>query len=142
MAKVHPIVDRHPLVVGASLTIGGVLNRMIKDKKGCAIVADRDGNLIGMITERDVLRKLSRSQVQDRLSKGVRAVMTPNLIGVPHGDLLHGIQALHKEHGFRHFPVYVEGDSNHIDNLVGVVTVSTFFQYYIDHMVAWEDAAG
>ncbi len=82
---------------------------------GALVVTDNDA-VVGMITERDYLRKIA---LQGRSSRDtpVRAIMSAPVITVSHSDTIDRCMELMTEHRIRHLPV-VEGGV-----LVGIVSI-------------------
>ncbi len=74
----------------------------------CVLVRDEDGNIVGILTERDVLLKAAGAK-QDLMATAVKDIMSPDPVMLREGDTL--AVAMHKMSvgGFRHIP-FVAGD--------------------------------
>ncbi len=74
----------------------------------CVLVQDEDGNIVGILTERDILLKAAGSK-QDLMAMAVKEIMSPDPVMLREGDTL--AVAMHKMSvgGFRHIP-FVSGD--------------------------------
>ena len=82
---------------------------------GVLVVTDADDKLLGIISERDVVRELARGG--DTLSKPVRQVMTQHVItGSPQDDLRSVLQTMVQKN-FRHLPIVENG------KLVGLIAI-------------------
>ncbi|MCH8051567.1 MAG: CBS domain-containing protein [Chloroflexi bacterium] len=74
----------------------------------CVLVRDEDGNIVGILTERDILLKAAGAK-QDLMAMAVKDIMSPDPVMLREGDTL--AVAMHKMSvgGFRHIP-FVAGD--------------------------------
>ena len=81
--------------------------RMARRNVGAMLVLE-DGNLIGILTERDIVFRVVATGL-DATRTRVAEVMTPNPITIP-ADLPFGsaLVVMHRE-GFRHLPVVKDG---------------------------------
>ncbi|MBI5035533.1 MAG: CBS domain-containing protein [Chloroflexi bacterium] len=98
-----------------------------KHNIGALVVVDDSHHVIGILSERDIVRQASRD---DRfLSRTVRELMTPKVItGSPHDDLEIVMRTMTKNH-FRHLPI-VEND-----RLVGIVALGDLVKARLDHYI-------
>ena len=107
---------RHEFItVAPEDTLGEVAERMVEEKKGGAVVVMDYGRMIGILTERDLLRAIAgRVHTSDAR---VREWMTADPITVPPETTLDEASQLMLDKNFRHLPV-VEGG-----RIVGVVSL-------------------
>ena len=114
MGTLSDVVRPNFLTVAPEDTLGEVAERMTRENVGAVIVKDH-GRLIGILTERDMLRAMaSRVHTSDAR---VRQWMTPDPVTAsPDMDLEEAAQVM-LDNGFRHLPV-VEGS-----NVLGVVSL-------------------
>ena len=107
---------RHEFItVAPEDTLGEVAERMVEEKKGGAVVVMDYGRMIGILTERDLLRAIAyRVHTSDAR---VREWMTPDPITVPPETTLDEASQLMLDKNFRHLPV-VEGG-----RIIGVVSL-------------------
>lgn len=114
MATLADIVKPSFITVAPEDTLGEVAEKMNKQNVGAVIVKDH-GRLIGILTERDMLRAMAaRVHTSDAR---VRSFMTADPItAAPDMPLDEAAQVM-LDHGFRHLPV-VDGS-----NVVGVVSL-------------------
>jgi PAS domain S-box-containing protein len=90
---------------------------LIEDCSSCVVVVEPDRRVVGILTERDVVRLSAQQRPLDQLS--VAEVMTPSVITRRQSDLtdlIRTIDLLKQEH-IRHLPIVDEQD-----RLVGLVT--------------------
>ncbi|HUX99556.1 MAG TPA: CBS domain-containing protein [Candidatus Deferrimicrobium sp.] len=112
--KVHENV---PLFIGIQI--------MIDQGIGTLPLIDRDGDLLGVITERDIAFLLADTNIEVK----VRDIMTPNVISCTINTTIKQALKLVCGHGFRRLPV--------VDNkkLVGYFTVKDLLRYFIQDNV-------
>jgi len=98
-------------------TVHEAMQQLCKFNIGALPVVDADGSLIGIISERDVLKVCCHKDCRDALTMRVADVMTVNLvIGVLDDDLEYVMRVM-TERRVRHFPV-LEGRS-----LVAIISI-------------------
>jgi CBS domain-containing protein len=92
----------------ASATVGEAMQTMLTRNIGALLVVGDDGKLLGIFSERDLLKKVAGKE-SDYVTRPVRQYMTPNPETVKESDML-GF-ALHKMDvgGYRHLPVMKDG---------------------------------
>jgi CBS domain-containing protein len=114
MGTLGEIVKPNFITVAPEDTLGEVAERMTRQNTGAVVVKDF-GRLIGILTERDMLRAMAaRVHTSDAR---VRQWMTADPITAsPEMDLEEAAQVM-LDNGFRHLPV-VEGQ-----NVLGVVSL-------------------
>jgi CBS domain-containing protein len=103
------------IAVAPEDTLGEVADRMVEEKKGGAVVVMDYGRMIGILTERDLLRAMA-GRVHTSEAR-VREWMTEEPVTVPLETTLDEASALMLERNFRHLPV-VDGG-----RIVGVVSL-------------------
>jgi CBS domain-containing protein len=114
MGTLGDIVKPTFITVAPEDTLGEVAERMNNQNVGAVIVKDH-GRLIGILTERDMLRAMAaRVHTSDAR---VRQFMTPDPITAPADLDLEAAAQVMLDNGFRHLPV-VDGS-----NVVGVVSL-------------------
>ena len=103
------------ITVAPEDTLGEVAQRMVEEKQGGAVIVKDFGRLIGILTERDMLRAIAgRVHTSDAR---VREWMTPDPITVaPETDLSAASQMM-LDRGFRHLPIVEH------EQVVGIVSL-------------------
>jgi CBS domain-containing protein len=103
------------IVVAPEDTLGEVAQKMVEESKGGAVLVKDFGRLIGILTERDLLKAMAgRVHTSDAR---VREWMTPEPITAPPHMPLEEASGIMLERNFRHLPV-VDGE-----RLVGIVSL-------------------
>ena len=114
MATLADILKPDFITVAPEDTLGEVAEKMMKQNVGAVIVKDF-GRLIGILTERDMLRAMA-SRMHTSEAR-VRQWMTPDPITVPPDMALDDAAKIMLDHGFRHLPV-TDGET-----VLGVVSL-------------------
>jgi CBS domain-containing protein len=114
MGRLSEVISPDFITVAPEDTLGEVAERMTGKNVGAVIVKDH-GRLIGILTERDMLRAMAaRVHTSDAR---VRQFMTADPITVaPDMDLDEAAKVM-LDHGFRHLPV-VDGS-----NVLGIASL-------------------
>ena len=114
MGTLADVVKPNFITVAPEDTLGEVAEKMTAQNVGAVVVKDY-GRLIGILTERDMLRAMAaRVHTSDAR---VRLWMTPDPITVPPDMDLDDAAQIMLDNGFRHLPV-VDGD-----NVVGIASL-------------------
>ena len=101
--------------IGQQAKIQEAIEMMAEHNIGALIVEDESGELIGIISERDIIR--SAVKRRDVSTLPVNEVMTTEVvIGLPEDDVLVVVHIM-TEKRFRHLPIRSEG------RLVGIVSI-------------------
>lgn len=110
------MTSRTVITIGPHDTVSAAVQKLVEYDVGSLAVCDDKGNLVGIVTERDILKKCFKSidacanlKVQDIMTKEVA-------VGIPDDDLEYAISAM-KQKRIRHLPI--------MDNqkLVGMVSM-------------------
>ena len=83
---------------------------------GCIVVTSKDGKVVGIVSERDVVREIARAGSKV-LKEPVETCMTKNVVSCRECDTIDRLMAEMTAHRFRHMPVIDRG------RLVGLVSI-------------------
>jgi CBS domain-containing protein len=123
MPRLGDVMTRDVLAVAPEDTIGEAAQQMVERGVGSAVVLDY-GRLIGIFTERDLLRA-----VADRVHSSearVRDWMTPEPVTVTPDTSAEDAAEIMLDGGFRHLPV-VEGEQ-----AVGIISIRDAARWIAD----------
>ena len=98
---------------------------MLAKKIGSLLVTDKDGTLVGIISERDFLTIVGE-HTKDWEDITVSDVMTKEVITATPEDTLEQVMSLMTEHHIRHIPVMGN------DKIVGVLALGDIIDAFLD----------
>ena len=103
------------VTIGPQDTIRQALGRLAEHNIGALVVVDGQGGLAGIVSERDIVRALARSEAI--LVEPIASIMTRDVVvGTPQDDLV-VVGNTMTEHHIRHLPVFEGG------RLVGMISI-------------------
>jgi CBS domain-containing protein len=102
--------------IGSEATVAEALSRMVQHNIGSLPVVDDDHRLVGIFTERDVLRGAHRD-CQGFAKTPMNVVMTPNPVSCDLEDDVHKVMGKMSEYRVGQLPVLLNGQ------LVGLVSI-------------------
>jgi CBS domain-containing protein len=132
MATVSDILTakgRHVLSIGPDATVLDAAVLMNDHKIGGLVVL-KDGQLVGMLTERDLLRRVL-AQCRDPVQTAVREVMTAEVVCCRPHTTLDEARGVMKNRRIRHLPVVDEG--RRLDGLISIGDLNAYEAH--DHEV-------
>lgn len=112
--------------IGPSETIGHAAEMLAQNNIGALIVLDGGGAPVGIISERDIVRELTR---QPGLLDGtVAGLMTTGILtGTPQDDVEAVLRTMIERH-FRHLPIVESGQ------LLGIVTLGDLVRAQLNEL--------
>jgi CBS domain-containing protein len=121
MPNVGEIMARDVLSVARATSLVGAAERMHERRVGAVLVMD-DERLVGILTERDVLRAVATGQVDgavgDAMTSSPDTVEADESAGHAAALMIHG--------GFRHLPVVEAG------RVIGIVSIRDLVRLSVD----------
>lgn len=114
MSTIGKLMNTSVLTARPDQTLEQVAQAMVERKVGAAVVVTQ-GTVVGIITERDVMRSVARGLVP--WSTTLDTIMTRDPMAVTPSMSAHEAIAIMLDHGFRHLPVVDDG------KLLGIVSV-------------------
>lgn len=105
-------------------TVLEVARLMVEHNIG-AVPVVREGNLIGIFSERDLLKRVTAEGL-DPATTRVAAVMTPEPLVVGPGESVEHCMVLMKHNNFRHLPVCDKG------RMIGIVSLRDIMLHDIE----------
>ncbi|MET1125218.1 MAG: CBS domain-containing protein [Archaeoglobaceae archaeon] len=120
-AEIEEIMERNVVTVEADATLGDAVETMFeKGVGGCPIVDDED-RVVGIITERDILRYLAKDRYY---SEPVGKYATRKVVTIKPRDTIRDAMKIMIEKRLRRLPVIDDG------LLVGMITVREILRYF------------
>jgi CBS domain-containing protein len=131
MRLLRDVAIRHLVTIGPDTSLRHAAKAMTDRSVGCAIVVGNEA-VAGIITERDILRAVSKEQDVDQTK--VSEVMTRDVVsGSPGWDLLRAVKTM-TDGGFRHLLVL------EMDDPVGIVSLRDLMDVMADMIQSGESA--
>ncbi|MGH3442953.1 MAG: CBS domain-containing protein [Nitriliruptorales bacterium] len=109
------------LTTSAEVSVAAAAKAMTDREIGSACVVDEGGRLVGIITERDVLRAAASGR--DLNDETVTDWMTADPITVTADEVPSEVANTMRERGFRHLPVVED------EQLVGIVSLRDLWKF-------------
>jgi CBS domain-containing protein len=120
------------VTITADQTVSALLDALAEHKVGALVVTGRDGDVEGIVSERDVVRHLQRRGAAV-LEQPLSAIMTsPVHTAVPE-TTLDELMVLMTEQRIRHVPVIVDG------RLRGIVSIGDVVKHRIEELQSERD---
>ncbi|KGN34364.1 histidine kinase [Knoellia sinensis KCTC 19936] len=109
------------VTVRSDASVTALLDLLAEHKIGAVVVSDDDGkSLVGIVSERDIVRQLQRSGAAV-LDQPVSLIMTTEVHTCVPEDEIGALEHTMTEHRFRHVPVVVDGELKAIVSIGDVV---------------------
>jgi CBS domain-containing protein len=102
--------------LGSDATVSDAIARMVQHNIGSMPIVDEDQHLVGIFTERDVLRGAHRD-CDGFHKQPVRDVMTPNPVACEPDDDVHDVMGKMTDYRVGQLPVLLDG------RLVGLISI-------------------
>ncbi len=124
---VKNIMSSPVITIKEEISVAEAAKKMRKHDIGCLVVMDKNGqNIVGIITERDILFKITAQNKSPDKTK-VREIMKSNVMTVKPNTSLYEASKLLEEKGFRRLPVIRWAPMVHKNKLVGILTETDIY---------------
>jgi CBS domain-containing protein len=107
------------------MTIAEAVAEMNRLRVGCVVVVD-GARLVGIFTERDVLKRVVGDGVDPRHAR-VASMMSTNVITIPPTTSVEDTMAIFTDKRCRHLPVIDNG------RLAGLISIGDISRWLVDH---------
>lgn len=98
---------RIPIYIGLNDTIYQAIQKLIEHDRGSLPVCNNEGELEGIITERDIVRKYFSQSGQSIRIQVKNIMSTDVVVGYPEDDLNYALEVMKKKR-IRHLPIIDE----------------------------------
>lgn len=123
---VGALCNIRPLMIHPGATLQEAIAAMMGPGVGALLIVDDDGKLLGIFTERDLMRRVLAENKP--LTQPVEQCMTPNPVTVHPKDPIGKAVRRMEEGGYRHLPVVDEAG-----RAIGVLSVKRIVHYLVEH---------
>jgi CBS domain-containing protein len=108
VSDILKLKDSEVVTTGPDETVDATARLLSRRRIGAVVVVDMDNAVIGIISERDVVRGIA-TKGEAVLDTPVRALMTADVVTCTTGETIAGIMKTMTDHRFRHMPVVEDG---------------------------------
>jgi CBS domain-containing protein len=116
VAAILKLKGRDVVTATPDMSLLEIARLLGKHKIGCIVVAEADGKVAGIVSERDIVREIARAGAEV-LDEPVNAYMTKAVVSCRESDTMDRLMGEMTAHRFRHMPVVDRG------RLVGLVSI-------------------
>ena len=116
--RVKTLLKRKPrevITTTPKATIDEAMDKLITNKIGCLPVVSENGKLSGIISDKDIFKKVHETKGQYHELKVADVMSTDLIVGIP-DDQINYIASMMDKNWIRHIPI-VDGD-----NMVGLIS--------------------
>ena len=119
----NDLTKRKCLTVSPYAPIESVISTLTSNSIGALVVQTEQGNVVGIISERDVIHSLAERKSLDGLV--VDDIMTRKVVSIEPNSSSTEIMKIMTEKKLRHLPIISE------NNLIGIVSIGDVVQHLI-----------
>jgi len=123
------IKARPVITIGPNDTLSSATQKLVENNIGALPVCDNQGMLVGIISERDLLKECSQhsgilgnTKVQDVMTKSVA-------VGTPEDDLDYATSVM-KQKSIRHLPIVVD------QKIAGIISIRDIVSFQLEETKA------
>ncbi len=126
--RVQDIMIRNVVTVGAKATVSEAIKLMVEHEIGCLVIV-QNGDAIGIITERDVLKRVVLEAKNPKATRVSQIMTAPLVAGNPQMNIQEAVGLMTKER-IKKLPVTEDG------RLVGMITLTDLVRSiaYLEHI--------
>ena len=114
------------------LSVSGLLEDLARHNVGAMVVVDETGTLVGIVSERDVVRGLDERGAE-LLHVPVAQIMTSRVVTCGPNEAVDSLAATMTERRIRHMPVVEDG------RLVGIVSIGDVVRSRIEQLESHQE---
>jgi CBS domain-containing protein len=113
--------------VPPGISVAGLLEDLARHNVGAVVVCDDAGAVVGIVSERDVVRQLNERGAE-LLHAPVSEIMTTTVVTCEPTESVNSLASIMTERRIRHMPVVTGG------NLVGIVSIGDVVKSRIEQL--------
>jgi signal-transduction protein with cAMP-binding, CBS, and nucleotidyltransferase domain len=134
-AKVVDYMSRRMITMEGDSSIHDVATRMAEQNISSVVISDRNDDILGILTERDIVRALSKSPSAETIA--AHSLMSHPLLSVESGSAVEDAARIMVQNGVRH--LLVEDDVN--GEIIGILSATDLLRYLKKNLADEEIAA-
>ena len=120
--------DNNVICVHLDDTVATTVTLLRDHHIGAVLVTDEDGKMQGILSERDIVRKMAETPGQT-LPQKVKDLMTQKVVTCKPSDLLINVLRKMTDGRFRHMPVVDENEA-----LMGIITIGDVVNFRLNEL--------
>ncbi len=120
--ELKQMLRRRVIFVTGETPMGEVVTQMRDLNISSVLVIDQNHEVVGIITERDIVQKFTLLELKGKLAAKAMAVMSRPVIMVRLESIFEDMRKLFVEKRLRHFPITLGG--THVNDILGMITVT------------------
>ena len=124
VAAILKVKGRNVVTTTADKSLLDVAKLLEQNDIGCVVIEGGDGQIAGVVSERDVVRAIGKSGAKV-LRERVSVYMTQTVVTAREADPIDRLMSEMTVHRFRHMPVVERG------RLIGLVSIGDLVKMYI-----------
>lgn len=129
--KLSTIISKNVIHCEDEDSIDTVIRKMKENEVSCVLIVDKQELVVGIVTERDILRNLATVELDKKLERPIRVLMSRSVSYVERGNIEKGIWELYQTKKVRHFPVLHANirlkDRHFLKDVEGIITTTDVF---------------
>lgn len=129
------LINTTVLMIGSSWSISDAMRAMLSRRVSSALVFDHSDLIVGIVTERDILRKFASIKSGDPTVMAISEIMSTPVEFVELSTLNQDVKRLHQIYQFRHFPVKRNKLPATLKNIVGIITMTDIANRFLDESI-------
>lgn len=118
---------RDVLTTTAEKTVADAVATLAKNKIGALVVVENGDRIVGIISERDIVRAMA-SSAGASLSEPISALMTRTVVTCSEGETIDSVMSRMTRGRFRHLPVVAGG------RLAGIISIGDVVKARIEQV--------
>ena len=112
------------ITIREDATVFDAISTLVQNNIGAVIVTDEGGKVVGIVSERDILRA-SFKDLEGYGNRPVKEIMTRDLlVGEPEDDLEY-VETIMTQNRIRHFPIFSD------KKMVGIISVGDVIKHQL-----------
>lgn len=119
---------RAVVTIGKASVVSEAVDLLASKRIGAVVVIEKDGRVCGIVSERDIVRELSRKGT-GVLDHAVSTLMTSKVIACAEDDSVEQVMSVMTANRFRHLPVVSAG------KLAGIISIGDVVKRKIEQAV-------
>ena len=125
--EVLKIKDRETITVDPGTNVTAAMKVLLDNKVSCLPIVDDQGSLVGILSDKDIFRKVYNDPDNFRNSPVGELMSTNLIVGLPDDDMTY-IAGIMTQNRIRHVPIVTE------QQIVGLISVGDVVKLQIENV--------